>query len=122
MSERIEGGVAEALAHDSAAKHVSGEAIYIDDIPEPARTLQIYIGQSARAHARLLRVDVSKVRTAPGVVLVLTLPAVGPALSDAVARPPPSPHANGAVDRRTPRRMDLRNGWLIENFFLLNEP
>ena len=67
MSERIKGGVAEALAHDSAAKHVSGEAVYIDDIPEPARTLQIYVGQSARAHARLLKVDVSKVRTAPGV-------------------------------------------------------
>ena len=72
MSERIKGGVAEALAHNSAAKHVSGEAIYIDDIPEPARTLQIHIGQSARAHARLLKVDVSKVRAAPGVVLVLT--------------------------------------------------
>ncbi|HMR29364.1 MAG TPA: xanthine dehydrogenase molybdopterin binding subunit [Geminicoccaceae bacterium] len=72
MSERIKGGVAEALAHDSAAKHVSGEAVYIDDIPEPARTLQIHIGQSARAHARLVKVDVSKVRTAPGVAVVLT--------------------------------------------------
>ena len=72
MSERIKGGVAEPRIHDSAARHVSGEAIYIDDIPEPARTLQIYVGQSARAHARLLKVDVSKVRTAPGVALVLT--------------------------------------------------
>ncbi len=72
MSERIKGGVAEALVHDSAAKHVSGEAVYIDDIPEPARTLQIYIGQSARAHAKLLKVDVARVRTAPGVALVLT--------------------------------------------------
>ena len=34
----IQGGVATALAHDSAHKHVSGEAVYVDDIPElPAR-------------------------------------------------------------------------------------
>jgi xanthine dehydrogenase large subunit len=72
MSERIRGGVAEALIHDSATRHVAGEAVYIDDIPEPARTLQIYIGQSARPHARLVGVDVSRVRTAPGVALVLT--------------------------------------------------
>ena len=30
---KIAGGVREALAHDSARKHVTGEAIYTDDIP-----------------------------------------------------------------------------------------
>ena len=38
-STLIEGGVHNAVAHDSARKHVTGGAIYIDDIPEPAGTL-----------------------------------------------------------------------------------
>src|SRR5690606_28364606 len=72
MSDRIKGAVHDSLAHDSAHKHVTGEAVYVDDIPEPARTLQIYIAQSTRAHARLLKLDVEAVREAPGVVAVLT--------------------------------------------------
>ena len=31
----IKGGVHNAVAHDSARKHVTGAAIYVDDIPEP---------------------------------------------------------------------------------------
>ena len=61
-----------AIAHDSAEKHVSGEALYIDDLPEPAGLLHLYVGQSARAHARVTRLDLSAVRAAPGVVCVLT--------------------------------------------------
>jgi xanthine dehydrogenase large subunit len=72
MPERISGGVHEPRVHDSAHKHVTGEAVYVDDIPEPARTLQVHIAQSERAHAKLLRLEVEKVRTAPGVVAVLT--------------------------------------------------
>ena len=34
----IRGGVRNAIAHDSAVKHVSGAAVYVDDIPEPAGT------------------------------------------------------------------------------------
>jgi xanthine dehydrogenase large subunit len=70
--ERIQGGVARAVAHDSAALHVSGEAVYVDDIPELPGTLQIYIGMSGRSHARLRALDVSAVRHAPGVVCILT--------------------------------------------------
>ncbi len=58
--------------HDSAPRHVSGEALYIDDIPEPPGLLHLYVGQAARAHARVTRLDLSAVRKAPGVVLVLT--------------------------------------------------
>jgi xanthine dehydrogenase large subunit len=61
-----------AAAHDSAEKHVAGEALYIDDLPEPAGLLHIHVGQSARAHARVTRLDLSAVRAAPGVVCVLT--------------------------------------------------
>jgi len=69
---RILGVVHSAIAHDSAEKHVAGEALYIDDLPEPAGLLHIHIGQSARAHARITRLDLSAVRAAPGVVCVLT--------------------------------------------------
>jgi xanthine dehydrogenase large subunit len=61
-----------AIAHDSAEKHVSGEALYIDDLPEPVGLLHLHVGQSTRAHARVTRLDLSAVRAAPGVVCVLT--------------------------------------------------
>ena len=61
-----------AIAHDSAEKHVAGEALYIDDLPEPAGLLHLYVGQSGRAHARVTRLDLTAVRAAPGVICVLT--------------------------------------------------
>ncbi|MBP2233219.1 xanthine dehydrogenase large subunit [Azospirillum agricola] len=70
--ERIAGAVHESRRHDSAHKHVSGEAVYVDDIPEPAGLLHVYLGLSARAHARVVSVDLAKVRAAPGVVAVFT--------------------------------------------------
>ena len=66
------GAVARPLKHDSAELHVSGAARYIDDIPEPAGLLHLAFGQSAKAHARIVSMDLEPVRRAPGVVLVLT--------------------------------------------------
>ncbi|MFD2264913.1 xanthine dehydrogenase molybdopterin binding subunit [Lacibacterium aquatile] len=54
--------------HDSAVKHVTGQAIYTDDIPEPHGTLVGYLAQSKWAHARITRIDLAAVRTYPGVV------------------------------------------------------
>jgi xanthine dehydrogenase large subunit len=68
----IQGGVHQPTAHDSAHKHVSGEAHYIDDLPEPADLLHAYLGLSQRAHARIASVDLAAVRAAPGVVHVLS--------------------------------------------------
>jgi xanthine dehydrogenase large subunit len=68
----IDGAVGTPLGHDSGAKHVSGEAVYVDDIPEPPGTLHIYIAMSERAHAAVKLLDVSKVGAAPGVAVVLT--------------------------------------------------
>src|SRR6185503_506781 len=70
--DAIRGGVARAIAHDSAARHVSGEAVYVDDAPELPGTLQVYVAMSSYAHARLVSLDVSACRKAPGVVCVLT--------------------------------------------------
>ncbi len=60
------------IPHESAHLHVSGEAVYIDDIPELNGTLYAALGLSERAHARVKAMDLSCVRTALGVVAVLT--------------------------------------------------
>src|SRR5438105_9896516 len=60
------------LPHDSAQLHVSGAALYTDDIPEVRGTLQAAIGMSDRAHARIKSIDLCEVRSVPGVVAVIT--------------------------------------------------
>ncbi|HSR81722.1 MAG TPA: xanthine dehydrogenase molybdopterin binding subunit [Hyphomicrobiaceae bacterium] len=67
----IDGGVRTPLRHDSGEKHVSGEAIYVDDIGEPPGTLHIYIAMSERAHAVVKRMELERVRAHPGVAIVL---------------------------------------------------
>ena len=68
----VKGLAHESVAHDSAEKHVSGQAEYCDDIPEPKGTLHAYLGVSDVAHGRLVSMDLSAVAAAPGVVGVLT--------------------------------------------------
>ena len=60
------------LPHDTAALHVTGAARYVDDIPAPAGCLSLAFGLSEVAKGRILSVDLSAVRSAPGVVAVLT--------------------------------------------------
>lgn len=60
------------LAHESATKHVSGTATYVDDQVAPAHTLHACVGLSHIAHGRLLGLDLDAVRAAPGVVAVVT--------------------------------------------------
>ena len=55
-------------SHDSARLHVTGHAAYIDDLPAPAGLLHLAFGLSSRTHARVLSMDLSAVRAAPGVV------------------------------------------------------
>jgi len=69
---RVKGSVGAAIPHDSAHLHVSGEATYTDDIAEVRGTLYAAIGMSERAHARIKSIDLGRVRTAPGVVAVIT--------------------------------------------------
>jgi xanthine dehydrogenase large subunit len=64
--------VHQAIQHDSAHKHVSGSARYVDDIAVPSDTLQILLGKSKFAHAKILSLDLSQVENFPGVVKVLT--------------------------------------------------
>jgi len=61
-----------SLPHESAALHVSGEATYTDDLPEIQGTLHGALGMSQKAHARITGMDLDAVRSAPGVIAVLT--------------------------------------------------
>ena len=73
--------------HDSASLHVSGEARYVDDLPEPPGTLHAAIGVSTETFAKLVSSTSSRCG-APGVVAVITaadIPGsnnIGPVLPD----------------------------------------
>jgi xanthine dehydrogenase large subunit len=60
------------LPHDAAPLHVTGRAHYIDDIPTPSGCLHLAFGLSPIARGRITGMDLSAVRRAPGVVMVLT--------------------------------------------------
>ncbi|HUG60380.1 MAG TPA: hypothetical protein VMP03_00960, partial [Methylomirabilota bacterium] len=65
--------VRQAAAHDSAIGHVTGAAVYIDDMREPEGTLHVAPGWCADlSSGRIRDLDLSRVRGAPGVVAVLT--------------------------------------------------
>ncbi|CEP35964.1 MULTISPECIES: xanthine dehydrogenase molybdopterin binding subunit [unclassified Halomonas] len=61
-----------ASFHESAEKHVTGKAAYIDDLAVPADALHVALGLSPVAHGTLTQLDLSKVKEAPGVVDVIT--------------------------------------------------
>ncbi len=65
-------GVGRGVKHDSADKHVSGEAVYIDDRLEFPNQLHVYARLSDRAHARIVRIDTSACYNIPGVRLAIT--------------------------------------------------
>src|SRR5262249_12161918 len=58
--------------HESAHLHVTGEATYIDDIPELAGTLHAALGLSPVARGRIAGLSLEAIRALPGVVEVLT--------------------------------------------------
>ncbi len=61
-----------SVPHDSATKHVAGQAVYIDDMAEPPGLLHAFLGLSPHAHARILSIDLSAVLAMPGVVAAMT--------------------------------------------------
>mgnify|MGYP003385669411 FL=1 len=62
-----------SIMHESAEKHVTGDAIYIDDMPELANTLHVAVGQSTEAHANIISMDLSAVKAADGVIDVVSI-------------------------------------------------
>jgi len=65
-------GVGKSVKHDSAPKHVSGEAVYVDDRLEFPNQLHVYARTSDRAHARILSIDTSPCYQIPGVAIAIT--------------------------------------------------
>ncbi|SLN51634.1 xanthine dehydrogenase molybdopterin binding subunit [Pseudooctadecabacter jejudonensis] len=64
--------VAKPLPHDAARLHVTGQARYVDDIPLPQGTLHLAFGVSRIARGQIKAMTLEEVKTAPGVVAVLT--------------------------------------------------
>ncbi len=61
----------ETLAHESAELHVTGEAVYIDDIAPPSGLLAGRVYCSPHAHARILNMNMDAARALPGVHAVI---------------------------------------------------
>ena len=77
-----------SLPHDSAPLHVTGQARYVDDVPLPQGALHLAFGLSTEAHADITSLDLTEVRSAPGVVAVFSaenlpdMPDVSPTVHD----------------------------------------
>ena len=84
LSRRPEDAVVgEALPHESAALHVTGQALYTDDLVGRHRdVLHAHPVQAPHAHARVTRLEVAAAYDVPGVVRVLTAADV-PGVNDA---------------------------------------
>lgn len=65
-------GVGRSVKHDSAPKHVTGEAVYVDDRLEFPNQLHVYARMSDRAHARIVSIDTSPCYNVPGVAIAIT--------------------------------------------------
>ena len=62
----------DSIPHESGFKHVSGSAIYCDDILEPEGTIYAAIGWSTKAKARIININLKDVYDSEGVVSVVT--------------------------------------------------
>ncbi len=69
---RIRGGVRASVRHDSAAGHVTGSAIYLDDIPSVPGSLDAALVLSPHPHARIKSIDLSAAIAAQGVIAAIT--------------------------------------------------
>ncbi|MDO9618971.1 MAG: xanthine dehydrogenase molybdopterin binding subunit [Pseudomonas sp.] len=65
-------GVGKSVKHESADKHVSGEAVYVDDRLEFPNQLHVYARMSDRAHARIVSIDTTPCYAIPGVAIAIT--------------------------------------------------
>jgi len=60
--------VGRSHAHNSARQHVTGAAIYLDDMAETSDCLHAAIVKSPHAHARIVRIDATRALAHEGVV------------------------------------------------------
>ena len=60
------------LPHESAIKHVTGKAVYVDDIPEPPNLVHVACGLSTIPSGVVKSMDLDQVWSSEGVVDVIT--------------------------------------------------
>lgn len=72
QSSSPRGTPGQGTVHESAARHVSGQAVYIDDMTMPKGSLHAYVGLSSIAHGIVSSLCLTAVREAAGVVDVIT--------------------------------------------------
>lgn len=78
----------QSIPHESAHLHVTGQATYIDDLPELQNTLHLAVGFSQCAKGQITQFDLTQVREAEGVHAVFTAQDIsvknnwGPIISD----------------------------------------
>ena len=76
------------IAHDSAVTHVTGESVFLDDMPPLAGELLAGIVPFPLAHGKLKALDLSDALAVPGVAAILTATDIpghnlfGPAVKD----------------------------------------
>ena len=64
--------VGQDIPHDSAAGHVSGESVFLDDVPPTRNEVFVDFVGSPVAHGELISIDLTAARAVPGVVAILT--------------------------------------------------
>ncbi|MDQ3033775.1 MAG: xanthine dehydrogenase molybdopterin binding subunit [Myxococcota bacterium] len=107
--------VGRAIAHESAEGHVTGAALYTDDLAtRTAGVLSAWPVMSPHAHAWLDRLDVAPAVDVPGVVKVLTIADVpgendtGASRRDEPLFPrPPAPNGHGAAEGEREARAEI---------------
>ena len=62
-ASQIRGAVHTNTRHDSAHNHVTGQSVFIDDMPLLAGTLHAALVKSSHAHARIKSIDITKGQT-----------------------------------------------------------
>jgi xanthine dehydrogenase large subunit len=67
----IRGGAHAPVRHDSAIGHLTGRALYIDDLSVVPGTLHGALVLSPHPHARISRIDLSRALASPGVVAAI---------------------------------------------------
>ena len=68
----IAASIGQPQPHESAHLHVSGRAVYCDDIPLPSNTLHAAFGVSTIAHGHVRALDLTPVLQAPDVIAIAT--------------------------------------------------
>ncbi len=72
FKQNLQTGVGKKIPHESATKHVSGEALYVDDRLEYPNQLHLHARLSEHAHATITKIDTAPCYEIPGVACVIT--------------------------------------------------